>query len=433
MNSNQSTPASAVAALQQEIRTRTEVIRTLADLREQLDADRICGAWLSAENNLSASIRRIGEGMWRILVFDHALCYKRLVQDGIIALRRHRLWLGADDDNRVIYDAATETLTIGCYGRFVAGGQHPPPGRRRNRCRRTFQRTGRIMEPSFRYFRAAPASRGGPSADAARSHTFLNPTAMEWKDKIARLFRRKPDWKKEHRRTLIARHAENLLRERDIRSMTDLVRRHRKSDLTIAGIGLTMNTATSRFLRTPEDAAGKDMLELMDALRRTSFAKKIGRRLADVPADTAHSLHGLLAMHTFLLDAYLEQHPDSKLQQPPMDEVQAAAHIVDRQFRAETFRELRHLAETRGRYMPSCYVVRLYDWDADMGRLQKMRGRLDGPACPEAPQQVSAAPGANLEGREPHGAGSRRGCWRAIRKFPCGKPTSRNSMPSCRP
>lgn len=130
------------------------------------------------------------------------------------------------------------------------------------------------------------------------------------------------------------------------------------------------------------------MLELMEALRRTPLAKKIGRRLADVPADTAHSLHGLLAMHTFLLDAYLEQHPDSKLRQPPMDEVQAAAHIVDRQFRAETFRELRHLAETSGRYMPSCYVVRLYDWDADMERLQEMRGRLDGPACPEEPQQV---------------------------------------------
>lgn len=211
---------------------------------------------------------------------------------------------------------------------------------------------------------------------------------MEWKDRIAQLFRRKPDWEREHRRTLIARHAENLLRERDIRSMTDLVRRHRKSDLTIAGIGLTMNTATSRFLRTPEDAAGKDMLELMEALRGTPLAKKIGRRLADVPADTAHSLHGLLAMHTFLLDAYLEQHPDSGLRQPKIDEVQAAAHIVDRQFRAETFRELRHLAETSGRYMPSCYVVRLYDWDADMERLQEMRGRLDGPACPEEPQQV---------------------------------------------
>jgi len=149
-----------------------------------------------------------------------------------------------------------------------------------------------------------------------------------------------------------------------------------------------MNTATDRFLKTPEDAAGKDMLELMEALRRTPLAKKIGRRLADVPADTAHSLHGLLAMHTFLLDAYLEQHPDSKLRQPPMDEVQAAAHIINRQFRAETFRELRHLTETSGRYMPSCYVVRLYDWDTDMGRLQEMRGRLDGPACPDNPQQV---------------------------------------------
>ena len=38
--------------------------------------------------------------------------------------------------------------------------------------------------------------------------------------------------------------------------------------------------------------------------------------------------------------------------------------------------------------MPSCYVVRLYDWDTDMGRLQKMRGRLDGPACADNPQQV---------------------------------------------
>ena len=211
---------------------------------------------------------------------------------------------------------------------------------------------------------------------------------MEWKYRIARLFRRKPEWEREHRSTLIARHAEHLLRERDISNVTDLVRQHRKLDLTIAGIGLTMNTAISRFLKTPEDAAGKDMLELMEALRRTPFAKKIGRHLADVPADTAHSLHGLLAMHTFLLDAYLEQHPDSELRQPPMDEVQAAAHIIDRQFRAETFRELRHLAETSGRYMPSCYVVRLYDWDTDMGRLQEMRGRLDGPACPDDPQQV---------------------------------------------
>ena len=64
MNSNQSTPAPAVATLQQEIKTRTEVIRTLADLREQLDADRICGAWLSAENNLYGYVD--ASGQWAI-------------------------------------------------------------------------------------------------------------------------------------------------------------------------------------------------------------------------------------------------------------------------------------------------------------------------------------------------------------------------------
>ena len=255
---------------------------------------------------------------------------------------------------------------------------------------------------------------------------------MGWSDRIGRLFRRKPDWEREHRRTLIARHAENLLRERDISSIADLVRRHRKSNLTIAGIGLTMNTATSRFLRTPEDAAGKDMLELMETLRETPLAKKIGRRLADVPEDTAHSLHGLLAMHTFLLDAYLEQHPDSKLRQPPMAEVQAAAHIIDWQFRTETFRELRHLTETSGRYTPSCYVVRIYDWDTDMGRLQEMRGRLDGPACADNPQQVQQLR-ERIWKTENRMVREAERYWRVIRKFPCGKPTSRNSMPSCRP
>ena len=86
MNDNKTNPGSAVAALQREIKTRTEVVRAIADLEEQLDADRICGSWLSTENRLSAVIRRLGSGMWRT----------------------------------VVYDAASDTLTIGCYGRFVA-------------------------------------------------------------------------------------------------------------------------------------------------------------------------------------------------------------------------------------------------------------------------------------------------------------------------
>ena len=119
MNDNKTTPGSAVAALQREIKTRTEVVRAIVDLEEQLDADRICGSWLSTENRLSAVIRRLGPGMWRAVIFDHTLCYKRVVQEAVITLRRHRLWLGDDDGNRIIYDATSDTLTIGCYGSFA--------------------------------------------------------------------------------------------------------------------------------------------------------------------------------------------------------------------------------------------------------------------------------------------------------------------------
>lgn len=119
MNDNKTYSGSAAAALNREIKARTEIVRVLADMEEQLDADRICGSWLATEGQLSVIVRRLGPGTWRAVVFDHTLCYKRVVQEAVITLRRHRLWLGADDGNRVIYDAVSDTLTIGCYGRFA--------------------------------------------------------------------------------------------------------------------------------------------------------------------------------------------------------------------------------------------------------------------------------------------------------------------------
>ena len=119
MNNNKTYSGSAAAALNREIKARTEIVRALADMEEQLDADRICGSWLATEGQLSVIVRRLGPGTWRAVVFDHTLCYKRVVQEGLVTLRRHRLWLGADGGNQVIYDAASDTLTIGCYGRFA--------------------------------------------------------------------------------------------------------------------------------------------------------------------------------------------------------------------------------------------------------------------------------------------------------------------------
>lgn len=120
MNDNKNIPGGVVAALHREIKTRTEIVRTIADLEQQLDADRICGSWLSTENQLSAVIRRLGPRTWRAVIFDSSLCYKRVAQEAVVTLRRHRLYLGPDEGNRVVYDAASDMLTIGCYGRFVS-------------------------------------------------------------------------------------------------------------------------------------------------------------------------------------------------------------------------------------------------------------------------------------------------------------------------
>ena len=80
-----------VTALRDDIRRRQQVVQHIASLEEQLDSDRICGAWLAAQGTLTASLRRIGTATYRMLVYDHTLCYRRLVQDAVVTLRRHRL------------------------------------------------------------------------------------------------------------------------------------------------------------------------------------------------------------------------------------------------------------------------------------------------------------------------------------------------------
>lgn len=132
MSTKNTVPADALAHLRREIKQRTEIVHTVNALQEEIAFDRICGSWLSVENNLTAAIRRIGRMTYRLLVFDHSLCYKRLVQDAVISSERHTLSFGRADDlcdvNFVDYDEATEVLTLGCYGRFVAEDSIPRRG-----------------------------------------------------------------------------------------------------------------------------------------------------------------------------------------------------------------------------------------------------------------------------------------------------------------
>ena len=113
------TPAEALTALRAEIRQRTQLVRLITSLQEEIACDRICGSWLSTENNLSASIRRICTRTYRMLIFDNTLCYRRLVQDTVITAERRSLLFGSRDDprdmNPIELDPESDTL-----GRFVA-------------------------------------------------------------------------------------------------------------------------------------------------------------------------------------------------------------------------------------------------------------------------------------------------------------------------
>ena len=106
-----------------------------------------------------------------------------------------------------------------------------------------------------------------------------------------------------------------LLEDRDFRTLTDLVREHRHSELLTRGIGLEMMARLPQLLTSPDEAAQHEVLQLMDALRRTPAMKHTGRKLANLPGNTSHPIHGVLALHTLLVDAYPERHPESRMQQ----------------------------------------------------------------------------------------------------------------------
>ena len=110
------TPAEALTALRAEIRQRTQLVRLITSLQEEIAYDRICGSWLSTENNLSASIRRICPRTYRMLIFDNTLCYRRLVQDTVITAERRSLLFGSRDDprdmNPIELDSESDTLLL---------------------------------------------------------------------------------------------------------------------------------------------------------------------------------------------------------------------------------------------------------------------------------------------------------------------------------
>lgn len=211
---------------------------------------------------------------------------------------------------------------------------------------------------------------------------------MAWWDRIARQFRPEPEAVDYTKWLAVMQQAGEHLDNKNLAGLTDLVRRYRKSGTTIIGICDKIIDSMHRFLATPQDAAGKDVMKLMAALRKTSVVKNDGNNLAHIDLHTNNPVFGTLAMHTFLLNDYLKQHPESKLRKPSLSEVEAAIRIVENHFHQDTLRELRHVAESDGRYIPSYYVAHMTGWYDDLDGLRSKRDVLNNPSNTEERQQV---------------------------------------------
>ena len=118
-----------------------------------------------------------------------------------------------------------------------------------------------------------------------------------------------------------------FVREKEYRKLTELVRRYRKSEDVITQVACLLSN--SHLFPTPEKTVETDRSELMTALKNTYFMEKNGCRLADVNPEKADSVHGMLAMHTFMRDAYLKVYPESKQERPSPEEVRSSVRILD--------------------------------------------------------------------------------------------------------
>ena len=139
--------------------------------------------------------------------------------------------------------------------------------------------------------------------------------------------------------------------------------------------------SNSHLFPTPEKTVETDRSELMTALKNTYFMEKNGCWLADVNPEKADSVHGMLAMHTFMRDAYLKVYPESKQERPSPEEVRSSVRILDFHRKESDVWELCNLAV----YLmpPSRYVALRYGLADDYDRLDRLHRSGPEPAYDE--------------------------------------------------
>lgn len=154
----------------------------------------------------------------------------------------------------------------------------------------------------------------------------------------------------------VAQKAKRLAGVYEHRELAGLIRQYRESDEAIESIALAI-AKSSPFI-SPTSTMYQYSIEMMEALKDTRFMDRCGCRLSDIAPEDANIIHGLLAMHTFMLDAALEEYSVNDMERPSHAEVAAARRILDSQRLGQDISELCELASYS--MLPSKYVMMRY-------------------------------------------------------------------------
>lgn len=191
---------------------------------------------------------------------------------------------------------------------------------------------------------------------------------QDWMREMQRLGRYRLDYKQLE---AISTQTEALLKKRDFKGLKNLVEKYRDSYDAIERISVKM--AIEKPVCTPREAAGKEMVGLMETLKQTAFMQQEGNRLADVSPEDASITCAMLAMHVFMLDRYLEKHPESGIQRPEKTEVDAARQILDKQYEGTDAWQLSQFILYRT--IPSEYVIQRYGLAEDREKYSELNDR----------------------------------------------------------
>lgn len=143
---------------------------------------------------------------------------------------------------------------------------------------------------------------------------------------------------------------------RDFEEMKILLDKYRHTPSIIQK--MTEHMAGHNLIRTPEDAARKDVMAMMESLKDSDYALMAGTRLAYMPTESIGAIHRIIAMHTFMLNEYGSIYGNNKVPLPEQSEVYSSKRILNESLKDRSRDELAMLA-AHG-WKPSEYVKRRY-------------------------------------------------------------------------